>query len=152
GGNFNALNQVFNKPPFYLHLQRRGVSMPFQTTNLTRCAFLAIISAVLTACTPEYADFQGKVTRVVDGDTIDVLVNSGTIRVRLADIDAPENGQAFGQRARQHLSELLFRRKVRVIEKQTDDYGRTLGLVYAQQCAPVNTCIEHNVNALMVHA
>jgi endonuclease YncB( thermonuclease family) len=35
--------------------------------------------------------------------------------VRLSWIDAPEKSQAFGQRSKQHLSELVFGRDVREI-------------------------------------
>lgn len=46
----------------------------------------------------------GKVVAVVDGDTIRVL-DSRKVQhtVRLHGIDAPEGGQAYGQRSKQHL-------------------------------------------------
>jgi micrococcal nuclease len=37
----------------------------------------------------------GTVTRVVDGDTIDVQLSSGPIRVRLHGVDTPERGQPY---------------------------------------------------------
>lgn len=49
----------------------------------------------------------GKVIGVVDGDTLDLLdAAHRTHRIRLAAIDAPERGQAFGARATQHLRQL----------------------------------------------
>ncbi|MFX5839986.1 hypothetical protein ABTE60_21985, partial [Acinetobacter baumannii] len=55
------------------------------------------------------ADFQGKVVGVMDGDTVSVLTGDKTpIRVRLANIDAPEKGQAFGARAKQALSSMTY--------------------------------------------
>ena len=45
--------------------------------------------------------FSGKVVSVLDGDTIDVLYNRRAKRIRLNGIDAPEKGQAFGQKAKQ---------------------------------------------------
>jgi hypothetical protein len=36
------------------------------------------------------------------------------LKVRLANIDAPELGQAFAQRSQQHLSELVFGREGRI--------------------------------------
>jgi endonuclease YncB( thermonuclease family) len=43
------------------------------------------------------ADFEGKVIGVLDGDTIEVLHEKKTERIRLYGIDCPEKGQAFGQ-------------------------------------------------------
>ena len=56
------------------------------------------------------ADFTGPVISVLDGDTIEVLHNTHPARVRLSGIDCPENGQAFGTRAKQAASELVFGR------------------------------------------
>lgn len=116
-----------------------------------RSLFRAVAAvAVLIVSTPAWADFQGEVVRILDGDTIDVLVNRQTVRVRLADIDAPESGQAFGQRARQRLADMTFRQQVEVVEKDTDRYGRTLGVVYAMMTYPGNAAQLTNVNAVMV--
>jgi endonuclease YncB( thermonuclease family) len=95
--------------------------------TLLRVALLAI---VLVAGNPVYADFSGRVVRVSDGDTLDVWVNRRAVRVRLAQIDAPERKQAFGRQARQTLVSLTFRQNVRVIEAGHDRYGRTIGTVY----------------------
>ena len=45
--------------------------------------------------------FSGEVAVVIDGDTIEVLHNTSPERIRLSGIDCPENGQAFGKKARQ---------------------------------------------------
>jgi endonuclease YncB( thermonuclease family) len=49
-------------------------------------------------------DLAGTVVGVIDGDTIDVLVEGRAVRVRLAEIDAPERRQAFGSKAKRELS------------------------------------------------
>lgn len=46
----------------------------------------------------------------MDGDTIEVLHNSKAERIRLSGIDCPEKGQAFGKRAKQAASALVFGR------------------------------------------
>lgn len=76
------------------------------------------------------ADFTGKVVGVTDGDTITVLKDREQVKVRLVEIDAPEKGQAFGNRAKQALSELVHGRLVEIREHGIDRYGRTLGRVY----------------------
>lgn len=111
---------------------------------------LVAIVTVLFVSVPAWADFRGEVVRILDGDTIEVLVNRQPIRVRLADIDAPESGQAFGSRARQRLADLIFRSEVQVIEKEIDRYGRTLGIVYASLKYPGGEVQLTNINAIMV--
>lgn len=84
------------------------------------------------------AVYQGRVVRVLDGDTADILYQGGTLRIRLAEIDAPEighgrgkPGQPYGQQAKQALSELIYGQEVRVV--QTDrrlTYGRLVGRIY----------------------
>ena len=78
--------------------------------TFARAAALALIFAASSA----YADIAGRVVGVIDGDTLDVLVDKRPVRVRLAQIDAPEKRQAFGTRARQALSSLTFRQDVTV--------------------------------------
>ncbi|NWA64074.1 thermonuclease family protein [Pantoea sp. B9002] len=74
-----------------------------------------------------YADFTGKVVKVLDGDTVEVLNNGRPERVRLIGIDAPESGQPFGTKAKQHLLNLVGNRQVDVISNSVDRYGRSLG-------------------------
>lgn len=74
--------------------------------------------------------FAGKVIGVLDGDTIEVLDARKTPhRIRLAGIDAPENAQPFGQRSKEHLSDLVFGKQVDVQAGKADKYGRTVGKV-----------------------
>jgi endonuclease YncB( thermonuclease family) len=53
------------------------------------------------------------------------------IKVRLTEIDAPEKSQAFGQRSKQSLSDLVFDKQIRVEQQDIDRYGRVVGRVYA---------------------
>jgi endonuclease YncB( thermonuclease family) len=74
----------------------------------------------------------GRVVGVHDGDTITVLDGSNVQhRIRLAGIDAPEAKQAFGTKAKQALSGMVFGKEVRVEGHGGDKYGRTLGDVVA---------------------
>lgn len=75
-------------------------------------------------------DFSGKVIRVIDGDTIKLLTEDNhTHRVRLAFIDTPEIGQAYGQRARKNLLQLIEGQQVRIKVKDIDHYGRVIAQV-----------------------
>ena len=51
--------------------------------------------------------------------------------MRLVEIDAPEKSQAYGQRSKQSLSDLVFGKQVRVEQQDRDRYGRVVGRVYA---------------------
>ena len=62
------------------------------------------LAALLAFAGLAHADLVGPVVAIQDGDTIDVLVNNRPVRVRFAQIDAPERKQAFGTRSRQALA------------------------------------------------
>jgi micrococcal nuclease len=76
----------------------------------------------------------GRVVRVIDGDTVDLLVDQEDeprqIRVRLEGIDAPEAGQPWGTRAAEYLSVLVHGKTVEVLSIGEDRYGRVLGRIY----------------------
>jgi endonuclease YncB( thermonuclease family) len=76
------------------------------------------------------ADFEGKVVSVLDRDTIEVLHDEKPERIRLYGIDCPEKWQAFGQKAKQATSSLLFGKDVRVETHGRDKHRRTLGTVF----------------------
>jgi micrococcal nuclease len=63
---------------------------------------------------------------VLDGDTIEVLYNRHPERIRLSGIDCPEKGQAYGQKAKQAASDLVFGNEVTLQRHGQDRYGRTL--------------------------
>ena len=70
------------------------------------------------------------VVGVIDGDTLTARCPLGggyeRLRVRLDAIDAPEQRQAFGARAKQALSRLVFAKKVELDCPKTDPYGRSV--------------------------
>lgn len=71
----------------------------------------------------------GKVVAVIDGDTLEVMESGKAIRVRLANIDAPEKSQPFGQASKQSLSDICFGRDAQLQSQSIDQYGRTVGIV-----------------------
>ncbi|EFI4466787.1 TPA: thermonuclease family protein [Shigella flexneri Y] len=75
-------------------------------------------------------EIQGKVIRVLDGDTIEVLQDKKTVRIRLANIDAPEKKQAFGSWSANQLKSLIAGKQVTVSYSQKDRYGRIIGRVF----------------------
>lgn len=77
------------------------------------------------------AEGSAKVVGIIDGDTVDILVNGGTLRLRLAGVDTPEKGQPFGNNARQALSELIGGQQVQYVVRDTDRYGRSIADIYS---------------------
>ena len=92
-----------------------------------------------------YEYYVRKVDNVVDGDTIDVLIDLGfdilfQSRVRLAGIDTPESRtkdlkeKALGLESKEYLKKALKDAKSVVIKTEKMDssekYGRILGWVY----------------------
>ncbi len=91
----------------------------------------------------------GHVVGVSDGDTITVLDDTKQRHViRLMGIDAPEKVQAFGQTAKQSLSDLVFDRDVSVTWFKKDRYGRTVGQVYVDD---KDVCFEQIKRGLAWH-
>lgn len=91
----------------------------------------ALLAALLCLSTSaQQQTITGKVVGVSDGDTITVLdASNKQYKIRLEGIDAPESNQAYGSRAKQSLSDLVFGKTVTVTSSKKDKYGRTLGKV-----------------------
>lgn len=74
--------------------------------------------------------FTGKVVGVHDSDTMTVLADGARQgKVRLADIDAPELGQAYGDKAKAALAALAFNKTVKVEFTDKDRYGRLISII-----------------------
>lgn len=79
---------------------------------------------------------RGRVVAISDGDTLTVLTSRHErIRIRLAEIDAPESHQPFGQRSKQALARLCMGKSATFVRSQQDRYGR---LVARVKCAGVD--------------
>ena len=90
---------------------------------------LAVAALTLGAASACAEEFSGRVVGVADGDTITVLRDQRAVTVRLQGIDAPEKGQAFGQRAKQFTVSLAFGNTVTVHATGRDRYARLLAEV-----------------------
>ncbi len=102
-----------------------------QSPRWFRFPFVLLALIVLSGCVtgPPRREFSGRVVRILDGDTIEVLYQLKPQRIRLGGVDCPERRQAFGTVARQFTAEHAFGRTVTVKVHDTDRYGRTVGEV-----------------------
>jgi micrococcal nuclease len=82
------------------------------------------LALLLFTVSAAFASFSGRVISVLDGDTIDVLHSTNPERIRLSGIDCPEKGQAFGNRAKQATSALVFGKDVNIQTQGHDKHGR----------------------------
>jgi len=74
---------------------------------------------------------NGKVIKIVDGDTFDILTsNNSTIRIRMNGIDCPERKQDYYQVCKDALGDYIFGKEVSLITYGTDRYKRTIAAVY----------------------
>lgn len=79
--------------------------------------------------------YKAKCLNVVDGDTIDCVIDLGfkmttTQRVRLINIDAPEEGSPGYDAATEYLVKQLLSQHIYVQTSKDDDFGRYLAKVF----------------------
>ncbi len=90
---------------------------------------LSIAASAVLACV---------IVGVSDGDTLTARCESTTetaaqtLKVRLAEIDAPEKAQPFGATSKAHLATLCFGRAAQVRAQTVDRYGRTVARVWCE--------------------
>ena len=87
--------------------------------------------------------YNVKISKVVDGDTVDVDIDLGfsTVlkkqRVRLMGIDTPESRtrdlveKKFGKAAKAHLKSILDAKQITLVSHDKGKFGRILGTLYA---------------------
>ena len=105
---------------------------------------VAALLCILLARAALAADYSGLVVSVLDGDTIEVLHNRYSERVRLSGIDCPEKGQQYGHQAKQATSEMVFGKEVLLQTHGRDRSGRTLADVRLPDGTHVNHTLVKN--------
>jgi endonuclease YncB( thermonuclease family) len=93
--------------------------------------FAIVILGLFLATGAFSEELRGRVVSVSDGDTFTLLTpEKQQVKIRLAEIDAPESGQPYGNRSKQALSSLTYGKDVLVRVQTQDRYGRTVGRPY----------------------
>lgn len=92
---------------------------------------IVFLSLILNAAIAFSETLDGYVVSVHDGDTVTLLLaNKSQVKIRLAQIDAPESDQAYGQKSKQTLASMVFNKNVKVEKETVDKYGRTVGRLF----------------------
>jgi micrococcal nuclease len=78
---------------------------------------------------------KATVINIVDGDTIDAVVDLGyamtTVqRFRLLSVDTPERGQKGFSEAKQFVKDIILNKTVYIQSEKSDSFGRYLANVY----------------------
>ena len=84
---------------------------------MKRLLILFAFTTSLALPLPAHADLICKVINVIDGDTIAILYGDEKVKVRLAEIDAPEKDQSFGNKSKQALVTLVYGKEVRLVDQ-----------------------------------
>ena len=97
---------------------------------MSRMRNTALFFALLSL--PAFADglLHGTVVSVADGDTIRFeTAHGGRIKVRLAQIDAPEKSQPGGKASQVNLGEMCMQQPATLAITDQDRYGRLVAMV-----------------------
>lgn len=79
---------------------------------------------------PPYRQISGQVAYVIDGDTFQLSSHKlGDIRIRIAEIDAPELHQPYGQKAKSYLKGLIESETIICSIMEKDRYGRYIAKI-----------------------
>lgn len=96
-------------------------------------ALVALLAYANVTISEERPVLAGRVIKIVDGDTIDVQLQSGPIRIRFQGIDAPEKSQAHGKDSAAALSLMIMGKDVQIEPFEQDRYDRLVGIVYVNK-------------------
>jgi len=95
----------------------------------TMLSAVALLMSVLVC-----SQARGKVIKIKDGDTVVVLLSDNTQQtLRLAEVDCPEDSQAFGKAARQFTAGQVFGKTVTFYKVGNDRYGRGVAGIFYDQ-------------------
>ena len=100
-----------------------------------RCPILIVLSLapMVSAApppAPEHQRLGGTVTRVIDGDTIEVQLGKQRVPVHLSGIDAPERGQPWNKEATAALEQMVLNQDVDLEPIRVDDRNRRTAIVF----------------------
>lgn len=101
------------------------MSIPRRVVAQSAVLILLLAFTASSACAAEQAPaITARVERVDDGDTLRVVMNGESVRVRIFAIDAPELDQPYGRESLSEARRLLANQTVTMTMRDVDQYGR----------------------------
>ncbi|MCP4263809.1 MAG: hypothetical protein GY774_40830 [Planctomycetes bacterium] len=106
------------------------------------------ICLLIVFCTPALASDIALVTRVIDGDTIELATGK---KVRYIGIDTPEINEPLGQEIAEYNRSLVKNWKVRLVydKDKHDRYGRLLAYVFVDDVFVNALLVKHGLARVM---
>src|SRR5665811_1562181 len=133
-----------------------GPTIETETTTTTIPPTESAPSTTQVTLPPAEEVVRGTVDGVVDGDTLQAIVNGEQVEVRLIGINAPEGGECYGNEARAALAALVTGQTVVLASDgpDSDSAGRSLRYVIIEQDPPVlvNAELVSSGAAVPVHS
>jgi endonuclease YncB( thermonuclease family) len=109
----------------------RGLRRASTAIRWAIVAALAVALGLFYVLSASAESLTGKVIRVADGDTLTLRTAEPLdYTIRIAGIDAPEKGQAFGNRSKQHLTNLTLNKEAQADCYKIDQYKRKVCRVF----------------------
>jgi endonuclease YncB( thermonuclease family) len=97
---------------------------------LRAVVFTVFLLAMLVLMPGRVDAWQGRVVKVLDGDTVEVMnCNGKTVRIHLYGVEAPRKSQYFGSECAQYFAGLVQNKSVHVINVGRDLLGRMRSLI-----------------------
>lgn len=123
-------------PPFFYINNKPADGRVIRRQYLWAPGLLVLLYLVLVhgsgaslAATSANEAFFARVTKVVDGDSLEVNYQGKKLRVRLWGIDSPEWQQEFSGKAKAFTRDRVQGRRVELQPKTRDKYGRLVAVV-----------------------
>jgi micrococcal nuclease len=110
----------------------------FNRRLLPLALLLALSCGIAVA---QVTEFSAPVIGISDGDTIRVLHEGVSKRIRLFGIDCPEMGQAFGNTAKKFTGDLAYGKTVKIRVRDIDRYHR----IVAEIILPDGRMLNHEI-------
>ena len=95
----------------------------------------------------------GPVTRVIDGDTIDVLIDGKNVRIRYLQMNTPERDQPCFRESTDRNAELVAGQTVRLVPdtELVDPYDRLLRYVYVGEVSVSRVLVEEGYAEVVLY-
>lgn len=135
---------------------KNGILLLLSILLLSGCQWIQYIGTKSTNSMPSSEGNEALVTKVVDGDTVYVLINGKREKIRLLLIDTPEyttEKEPYGKEAKMFMRNLILKQIVELEydHERRDRYGRLLAYIYFQDESVQKQLLERGLAKVKVY-